>query len=297
MELNELENGDKIIEFEINEQETKQENEQEQETGFKPVSEDYKKIQEIKNMAGRLKDKIERALKETDLDIEEIAKELGCTTQYVYRIKKKLNILDAGKTEITVEKPQKPKYIDTKPQEETLDFEQIFKDLEKEDLEQKQKQEQVVTIPQQVQVEAFDKQAVKFLINLPFNKLAVITGYEGLKLTKEESETLTNLAKPLLDKYLPSMVQNYGLEFAFISTLALIVLSKYAEYKAWRQKQIEQDELRKKLQEQNKKIKELEQAQEQVKENEQQEKQEQNNNPIVYDKKTVPKPKWALTKI
>jgi len=75
---------------------------------------------------------------------------------------------------------------------------------------------------------------VGWLIQLPFEKMADFTGYEGWRLDEKgkEEKRFFRYSKAILDRYAPDLLYKYFLEVLFCATLAGIISTRY---KGWRE--------------------------------------------------------------
>ncbi|MCK4580154.1 MAG: hypothetical protein KAU10_02300, partial [Dehalococcoidia bacterium] len=74
------------------------------------------------------------------------------------------------------------------------------------------------------------KENVEMLICVPFRMAADLTGWDGAELTEPEKKRLTPMARAIMLKYVPDLMQEYFVEIVFILIAGEIIVAKYRAY-------------------------------------------------------------------
>jgi len=74
------------------------------------------------------------------------------------------------------------------------------------------------------------KENVEMLISVPFRMAADFTGWDGAELTEPEKKRLTPMARAIMLKHVPDIMQEYFIEIVFVLVCGEIVVAKYRAY-------------------------------------------------------------------
>lgn len=164
---------------------------------------------------------------------DSIAKICGCSKAYVLRMIKKKK--DSGaKIQIKVAPPE-PEPEEDEKVEEPIPEEHPEEDAWMQDFEEETEREQSVDpekpAPEQMPLgDILTKENVEMLISVPFRMAADFTGWDGAELTADEKKRLTPMARAIMLKYVPDLMQMYFVEIVFILIVGEIVVAKYRAY-------------------------------------------------------------------
>ena len=151
--------------------------------------------------------------------------------QWVSRCRSKYEALKEP-VEISVEELTKEEEIELEEEgeeEEEKSLEELFEEeieeleIPEEAIKEKKKKKE--------KKEKFDKESVKWLVELPFNKLADATKWEGWRLTQEEAKKCGDITTKWMNKRAPELIAEYFIDFMLCWTLIWIVGQKAKGYK------------------------------------------------------------------
>lgn len=164
---------------------------------------------------------------------DSIATICGCSKAYVLRMIKKKE--DSGaKIQIKVAPPA------PEPEEEEFEEEpEPSGETSKEDWEsdfdepelEPESDEDEKPKPEEMPLgDILTKENVEMLISVPFRMAADLTGWDGAELTEPEKKRLTPMARAVMLKYVPDIMQEYFVEIVFVLIVGEIVVGKYRAY-------------------------------------------------------------------
>lgn len=191
-------------------------------------------------MVTELQETINKELnKYTSTDImreaaDSIAKICNCSKAYVLRMIKKKS--DSGaKVQIKVAPPEPEPEEDEEfeePASQSLEaaWTKEF-DTEGEQPEESEEEESEKPKPTEMPLDQIlTKENVEMLISVPFRMAADLTGWDGAELTEPEKKRLTPMARAIMLKYVPDIMQEYFVEIVFILIAGEIIVAKYRAY-------------------------------------------------------------------
>ena len=167
---------------------------------------------------------------------DSIATICGCSKAYVLRMIKKKE--DSGaKIQIKVAPPAPEPEEDEieeepEPSAETSDTEEDewMRDFE-EETEREQSVDPEKPKPEEMPLgDILTKENVEMLISVPFRMAADLTGWDGAELTEPEKKRLTPMARAVMLKYVPDIMQEYFVEIVFVLIVGEIIVAKYRAY-------------------------------------------------------------------
>ena len=160
-----------------------------------------------------------------------IAKICGCSPTYVRQMIKRKQ--DSGaKVQIKVAPPEP-----SEPEEEEEIEEPAYQPFPKQEAwmhdfdEEEQPEETEEPKPEEMPLgDILTKENVEMLVSVPFRMWADFTGWDGAELTADEKKRLTPMARAIMLKYVPDIMQMYFVEIVFILIVGEIVVGKYRAY-------------------------------------------------------------------
>lgn len=197
---------------------------------------------------------------------EKIATQLGCSPAYVKKLIKKESD-SSTKIQIKVAPPKSESESEVDPESEEIDevfdldedaeddwnFDDEVPDDEVSDESDSGEPKETPAAEMPLD-QILSKENVEELISVPFRMAADFTGWDGAELTATEKKRLTPMARAIMLKYVPDLMQKYMVEIVFCLVAGEIVVAKYRAYSIF----AEEQESKKKAQEKATKQAEIE---------------------------------------
>ena len=178
-----------------------------------------------------------------------------CSKTYVLRMIKRRED-QSEKVSFKVEPPE-PEEEDEEESSESFDEDTDEWDFEDEEEEEPESDEEPSEKPKPADMpldQILTEKNVEMIISVPFRMAADFTGWDGAELTADEKKRITPMARLIMLKYVPDLMQLYFVEFMFVLVVGEVIVSKYRAYSKFSSEQ----ESKKKAQEQAAKQAEIE---------------------------------------
>lgn len=204
---------------------------------------------EKKTKSERFIEEIEKydTIEEARTHYKEIAKKLECSPSLGYKVEDRIEKFLRAPETPTPEEPtvkiEEPEPIEIEEPEEPEPTEPLEEVEEPEEPEEEEEEGELVAEevapeerpPIEIPEGGFTVDKMQWTFEWGFNKIADITGYEGWRLAREESQQLADCWTPIFNTYMPQLIPHAPLIMAVITT-AIIVVPRAFSYREHRAK-------------------------------------------------------------
>lgn len=155
----------------------------------------------------------------------------SCSRTYVLRmIKRREDSSAKVQIKVVPPEPEEPKGFEEEEPEISFDEDEDDWEFDADEKEPEPDEEEKPRPADMPLEQILSKENVEMIISVPFRMAADFTGWDGAELTAGEKKRLTPMARQIMLKYLPDLMQMYFVEILFVLVTGEIIVSKYRAY-------------------------------------------------------------------